>query len=259
MTNFIDIIAIFVFGLFYALRRWWPAVVIAGAICWFVFPGMLAGISSGIVVGATLMIAFLAELFVFGSIGFWCLCAGILGGMIWFTDKEWPGCSILLAAATAAFFYLVYGVNPVVWALAHKQEAAMLVGGYFAVGTIWAVVRWAFWVQKLMDRLKPSIEFFETTRAPQAAVAKGTDQYKSMLLQYLNSEAINKFDTAFPPKLRSNKSRILFWIGFWPFSAIWTLINEPIKKIAHFIYNRLTGVLGWITETVIAWNLKGHI
>jgi hypothetical protein len=32
------------------------------------------------------------------------------------------------------------------------------------------------------------------------------------------------------------------WLVYWPFSAAWTIIHDPVKKAFKWIYRRLQGV-----------------
>jgi hypothetical protein len=50
------------------------------------------------------------------------------------------------------------------------------------------------------------------------------------------------------PKLY--KHRFLSWIGYWPWSLVWTLINDPLKRIVRRIYYELQGVYQRITDRV---------
>ena len=46
-----------------------------------------------------------------------------------------------------------------------------------------------------------------------------------------------------PPKASEYAADIIRWISYWPFSLVWNLINEPIKKLFNLLigrYNSLT-------------------
>ncbi len=44
------------------------------------------------------------------------------------------------------------------------------------------------------------------------------------------------------PMASENKALITSWISHWPISALWTLINDPIKKLLNFIFNQIKSV-----------------
>jgi hypothetical protein len=62
-------------------------------------------------------------------------------------------------------------------------------------------------------------------------------------------------DGGLAPLARTNKSRIMMWMGYWPFSALWTMIDEPIKKAFRAIYNYISSTLQRISDDAFA-NIK---
>jgi len=58
--------------------------------------------------------------------------------------------------------------------------------------------------------------------------------------------------SSFPPKANDNKGKIIFWMSYWPFSATWTLINDPITRLYRFIYRRLGAVFEKISHAMFA-------
>lgn len=52
-----------------------------------------------------------------------------------------------------------------------------------------------------------------------------------------------EFKAAIIPHPRDHKARILIWMAWWPWSMIWTLLNDPIKRAFRAIYRWLQGYL----------------
>src|SRR5690606_22364445 len=42
------------------------------------------------------------------------------------------------------------------------------------------------------------------------------------------------------PKAAENKSRIMRWIGYWPTSVIWTVLDDFLTRIVRTIYNHIS-------------------
>jgi hypothetical protein len=38
------------------------------------------------------------------------------------------------------------------------------------------------------------------------------------------------------------------WMSFWPMSLLWTLLNDPIRKLFTEIYTRISGTLQKIAD-----------
>jgi len=45
------------------------------------------------------------------------------------------------------------------------------------------------------------------------------------------------------PKVGKHKMRIYVWIAYWPWSFVWTMINDPVRKIFNRIY---ASIAGWL-------------
>ena len=53
------------------------------------------------------------------------------------------------------------------------------------------------------------------------------------------------------PSASDSKQDIMRWMSFWPFSMVWTLINDPVKKAFRAIYRGLQKSLQRIADR--AW------
>lgn len=67
---------------------------------------------------------------------------------------------------------------------------------------------------------------------------------------YAASRKVSLIVMAIKPLASSHKNRIIQWIAFWPVSCIWTLINDPIRKFATYIYNKQKKVFGIIGDNI---------
>lgn len=89
------------------------------------------------------------------------------------------------------------------------------VGAYIGIGIIWSIFKWYFFLQNKKD----------------------------YFLKKKEREGKNfEFDARDIPQAKRNKSRIITWMSYWPFSMLWTLINEPVKKTFRFIYSKIEGL-----------------
>jgi hypothetical protein len=53
-----------------------------------------------------------------------------------------------------------------------------------------------------------------------------------------------------PPTAREHRSDITGWMAFWPWSAIWTLINDPVKRMYKALARSLEKVFDGISRRV---------
>jgi len=96
-------------------------------------------------------------------------------------------------------------------------QSALALGGYFVIGAVWSVIKWWF--------------------AEKARVREAKAEYGSRWREHKTSTA-------------RYKSTVLVWIGYWPFSLVWTLLNDPLKRLVHWIYDELLRVYQRITDHV---------
>src|SRR5205823_5639912 len=106
----------------------------------------------------------------------------------------------------------------------HPVLTALYVSGYFLAGAAWSIVKW--W-------------FAETNR-----VREARDEFRESRDIRTWSEFIKnrKSDPT------NYKSDIIAWITFWPFSLVWTLLNDPVRRLCRRIYDELQGVYQRITD-----------
>lgn len=74
------------------------------------------------------------------------------------------------------------------------------------------------------------------------------------LKEYVSSQYYRtqlKFTDNGHPYIALDKTRIIMWMSYWPVSALWTLINDPLHRLYNFIYNRLESVYTAIAAHVM--------
>ena len=165
----------------------------------------------------------MTTLFEFGTFWFWLLIVAVT--VIFTTITE-------LEESSSWHWWVFLGVPVLLYFTGCKEEIESiinfaktnplsfigLIAGYFMVGLIWSLVKWWFYLTGLREYYR-----------------KYPYNYKS------NSD---KF------KVTSNKERILNWMMYWPLSGVWTLINDPIKKLFVRMYNSMEGRFQKISDIV---------
>ena len=62
--------------------------------------------------------------------------------------------------------------------------------------------------------------------------------------------------TNIPPKVSEHKALITSWMTYWPISALWTLINDPIVRLFDSIYYGIAEYLQAISNKKFAGIIK---
>lgn len=134
--------------------------------------------------------------------------------------------------------------------LAALPGVALFVIAYFAIGACWSVVKWYFFTRMLR-------EAYDAARKKvilEKGIAAGRD--KVLVVRQLRENLHYTYrygsDLIIPPDPSQHTSRILTWIGHWPFSLLWTLINDPVRRMVKAIYQRLKNVYRAIGKRAFA-------
>jgi len=156
------------------------------------------------------------ELLVFGTFWFWVITAVFVITVTSFVEVGFPGRATV---ATVIFFLLLYflgGFPFVQWIVANPGPMLLLALLYFIAGGVYCVIKWYFFLLNIRDRY---IEY-------------GSDPKHKITVS-------------------SHSDRLIGWIIYWPFSAFWTLINDPVKRIATAIYRQIEVLLQRMADRIV--------
>jgi hypothetical protein len=174
------------------------------------------------------------EFLAVGAWGFWALIAISAIIMSELVDTDNPGWATVTAVATVAILSGLGNFNPLVWIHTNPADVAFCVAAYFVLGAMWGVVKWYFWLQKT----------------------------KRMLIAFNNEHPSWKEDDLahaiyvagiggdFPPNVSYHKAKIMGWMMLWPASMVWTMLNDPVRRIFEEIYDRIGGGLQAMSDRV---------
>ncbi len=141
---------------------------------------------------------------------FWAmLCGGTLG--------------IIKFGSFSAFFEAIKA-NPGILAIGLLT--------YFIIGTIWSFFKWYLFVG---DKAK-TINLLLESGISKDLIA---DKYSTF---YIKKATILETNFAcLAPNVKDYKKKITIWIILWIPSSIWFLVNDPIRRMANWIYDQVKG------------------
>lgn len=195
------------------------------------------------------------ELMAVGAVGFYVLLGLetlVLLALIEYERPWWGTFSILM---TGVLLHFVCGLNVVGLALTHPGTTALAAAGYFVAGTAWSVVKWFLFALKRKEEYLEAKEAYDPT-----AEAIYRQQYhekdnKPAPIPWEKSSARGHFlngKGGLVPLVRENKERVMLWMVYWPFSAVWTIVNDPIKRLFRHIFNMIQDALQLVANRVFA-------
>jgi len=110
-------------------------------------------------------------------------------------------------------FQLFSSYQPLSFIVNDPLKAIWITGAYFLVGFVYMYVKWAFVAHRASN---------------DKALWNGKDVG--------NRYYYNGSSKSIPFKVSEWKSELLTWFSLWPFSAAWTLLNDPIRIIFDTVY-----------------------
>lgn len=196
------------------------------------------------------VLATIGALFVIGPI-FWLISAVLFGWLIFLTEEN-DG-HFMAVVSVGLFVWLAtrangIGFEPLLW--------LKWFGIYLAVGSAWSFVKWFSFLHKTKDRLKKLkqtylLKYNEESRREILVdgYADGSGKFRPEAFpafaefltnqRYLEGRHYNSIDIEKPsdviPNVSDNFAKLTSWIVWWPTSAFWTILNDPIRRIARQI------------------------
>jgi hypothetical protein len=184
---------------------------------------------------------------------FWLFVAVSLVFFLFFVEKEWPGCATFLVLAVLAA--LNWGFKIPVFAAMWANPLIAIGGvlGFFAIGTVWAIVRWRVFLDTNKRRLRrKKAEFIRNKKLEIKAIDPIPEEHKVEYARFVKETNWREKAIAVNPQIGEHKTSIYIWIAYWPFSMLWTVINDPVKRIVLTIYEGLAEWLQGMSDKVFA-------
>jgi hypothetical protein len=196
----------------------------------------------------TALAAFFATLtaaFVFGTFWFWVSLIIFTLFLIGFVENEHGGKATFTLILSLLFLNFIAKLGIIFFVLHNPLKTVELLAAYLAVGVVWGVVKWSLYVHNQLDRYNE----FKDKFLRENDAKELTPQLSREMQKTLRSQASYDSNRVIVnPQVSEHKSTIILWMSYWPFSATWTLVNDPVRKLYQFVYSRLRGSLQAISD-----------
>jgi hypothetical protein len=140
-----------------------------------------------------------------------------------------------------AVLQLYFGIDLLGFAQTHVTFIASGVILYFVMGVAWSVFKWYWWVGKTADELKEQKTRIIEDRF--SHIKDVDDEKREGFWAKHVKESI--------PSPRHHKSKILRWMGYWPISVAWFVLNDFVREIFNHLYYRFVAIYQKISDAAI--------
>jgi hypothetical protein len=191
-------------------------------------------------------------LFVFGSVGFWILLAAVSCLFICLLEYRKGGWATVALIATLVLLYWLGNLR-FAWVIHHPLQTAGYFVAYLVLGTGWAIFKWWRFVRNLAHGCRDLLmDFLRHHAIVEKTVPENLkDEWKEWVSKEPRYHKLNlqtNENGVVPPHPNDHKEEIYLWMAFWPWSVLWFILDEPIRKIFRTIYRRIREYLVAISQ-----------
>ena len=198
----------------------------------------------------------LYELIHVGSIFFWIATVVAMIALMYSIECNSGGGSFFAVGVYLALIHVFGDAKWVQWMWLNPLHTAIVIASYFAIGTGWSVAKWALFVkdksvetQEKYTQLKVDFQLrhnldvtVDSNDAPIPA------SHAIRFKEYVKSLEERRVLSLTPPLVREHKERILTWMSFWPFSIVWSILDDFVKRSFVTIYNFISTTMQRISN-----------
>jgi hypothetical protein len=160
----------------------------------------------------------LASLFTLGTIAFWFMLFAVSVFIIICDVYEREGRAF---STLALFVGAILFFNPELVIAVREHPLYLLYGfvAYIVLGVATAIAKWYFFLLNVKDEISDRL------------ADEDRDIYSKITQVYVRGRKV-----ALPIKVSNFKARITGWMTYWPWVAVWTLLDDPIRRLFQRIY-----------------------
>lgn len=174
-----------------------------------------------------------------GSVFFWVLAVIELILLTWFVEEEWAGAAFFSVLIFIVAIHLFGDASLPGYVKANYQTFFTWALIYLGAGIAWSLAKFYFYTSKLkrkIEEFKPGYkrlvadfnEAKDMGRDPRPP--RSWEDYVKDKLSYEDQKSL---------QFGNYSSRIIFWLAYWPVSMFWTILNDPIRRMATWVYETI--------------------
>lgn len=161
---------------------------------------------------------------------------------IWAIEDDKPGLALVMTIVGVAILTLFSTFNPFTWITQHPYTFIKFCVAYIPIGLAYSMIKYYFYLKERTRVFDKRFEnFLEKYKLDSTITYENLPvEYRSKCYEYMDnySGGYNLLNMTFGDSTK----HIVFWMGYWPWSAFWTLLNNPIKWLLEWLRDQFIGV-----------------
>lgn len=176
------------------------------------------------------------DLISFGSIAFYLILIIPFSFLTYYGHKEHvieETFALILTIAGVIIFTNVHIMNVIhhinYWAVAEDT------GLYLVVGFVYMIIRWIYYSFEVKIKYsKLRSQWLEKNKQTAIPLETSNSTLYDQFIKYLSFEGSISIKDL-PPKMHNNKSKLFFWLVYFPFSITGLILNDPLRKLFNLV------------------------
>ena len=170
------------------------------------------------------------------SLWFWIFIIAFFALELWWIEGQESGIAATISLGifiVAIHFFSDFALFS--WIGAHPWHILGGVGAYFVAGSIWGFAKWFLYLkEKAQDYQEARMNFLRSHDVKNITMQTAIpEEFRDQWNKSYEARSLRR------PVAVQNKSRIIMWMSYWPWSALWTLVRDPFRHIYQAFAEKL--------------------
>lgn len=197
------------------------------------------------------MLLFLGSLFALWSLSFWLLFALATILIIALDSTECEGWAF---TTMVTFLAMVIGFNPAMREALTTGLVLVCIVSYLACGVFWSFIKWYFFLLNVRDVVTANPPKM-TERRRIYGTGRHQEEYEEVPIETTTIRVRGKA-VLYPIQIKEFKARIIGWMTYWPWSFVWTMLNDPIRRFFSRVYTACAGTMQRMADSIVPQPIK---
>jgi hypothetical protein len=169
----------------------------------------------------------------------------LISAMVEMENSGWATTFFSLSIALLFWHYWsdIWG-----WVSQNPFDTFIFTGGYIIAGIIWSIIKWKSYI----SRSARHFEYLKTKFTTEIGQIGANwirwiawldkDSHKLNNAHFYERDEPEDIVRKLTINANEKKPVIVSWIAYWPMSIAATLLNDPIRRLMSYIYDRISGL-----------------
>jgi hypothetical protein len=177
------------------------------------------------------MITFLAGLLAFGTLWFWLFSLAVFIGLTLLVENDEGVWATIVFVGTVLSLNFLSKIPLLDYVKNNPGHTLMYVGLYFAIGVVWTIIKWYFFVHRKIVAYTEFKRKFLKDRGVEAL----TPALANELIDRCKAYSVSPT----PPDPADHKGDLTRWGTYWIFSMVGTALNDVVRRAWEYVYEML--------------------